>query len=58
MESWQMTEEELAFGDYRAGRFAWLLADIRALPEPIPARGALGLWDVPAAILPQLGVAV
>lgn len=43
---------EYAFGDYAPGRFAWLLADIRALPEPIEARGALSLWewDAPAGI--------
>jgi hypothetical protein len=38
-------EPELSFGDYSPGRFAWLLASIKPLPEPIPARGALGLWD-------------
>ena len=38
------TEPERSFGDYSVGRWAWLLADIRALPEPVPARGTLGLW--------------
>ena len=38
-------DQERAFGDYTPGRYAWLLADIRALPEPIPAKGALGLWE-------------
>lgn len=38
-------EPERSFGDYSVGRFAWLLADIRALPTPIPAKGALGLWE-------------
>lgn len=47
--------QERAFGDYSPGRFAWLLAGIRALPEPIPCRGALGLWDIPAEIAAQLG---
>jgi hypothetical protein len=37
-------EPERSFGDYRAGRYAWLLVDVRVLPEPIPAKGALGLW--------------
>lgn len=36
---------ERAFGNYGAGRYAWLLAGIRALPEPIPAKGALSLWE-------------
>lgn len=39
-----LDSNEYAFGDYRAGRYAWLLADVRPLPEPIPAKGALGLW--------------
>jgi hypothetical protein len=36
---------EFAFGDYSRGRFMWLLEDIVALADPIPARGALGLWE-------------
>lgn len=36
---------EYSFGDYSPGRFAWLLANVRALPEPVPAKGALGLWE-------------
>lgn len=42
---WDLTDQERAFGDYSPGRFAWLLADIRALPQPIPTKGALGLWE-------------
>lgn len=42
---WALTAQEHAFGDYSPGRYAWLLTDVRALPEPIPARGALGLWN-------------
>lgn len=47
---WPLTDQERAFGDYSLGRFAWLLADIKALPEPIPCRGALGLWNYEGAI--------
>lgn len=36
---------ERAFGDYSPGRYAWLLADVKPLAEPIPAKGALGLWE-------------
>jgi hypothetical protein len=36
---------ELEFGDYTPGRYAWILEDIQELPEPIPARGAQGLWN-------------
>jgi hypothetical protein len=41
----RLTTQERAFGDYSPGRFAWLLGNVQALPEPIPAKGALGLWD-------------
>lgn len=42
---WPVPEPERLFGDYSPGRFMWLLANIRALPEPIPAKGALGIWN-------------
>ncbi len=38
-------EPERSFGLYTAGRWAWVLENIRALPEPIPAKGALSLWE-------------
>lgn len=41
----QPAANEIAFGDYTPGRYAWLLADVRPLAEPIPAKGALGLWE-------------
>ena len=36
---------EVHLGDYRPGRWAWLLEDITALDEPAPARGRQGLWN-------------
>lgn len=42
---WPITEQERAFGDYTPGRYAWLLADVQPLATPVPARGALGLWN-------------
>lgn len=38
-------EPERSFGDYECGRFAWILEDIKQLPEPVTAKGALGLWE-------------
>jgi uncharacterized protein DUF4326 len=32
-----------------AGQYHWHLGQIRPVPEPIPATGRLGLWDLPAA---------
>lgn len=58
----EVSAQEQAFGDYSAGRFAWQLANVRALPEPVPARGMPGLWRCDAAttaeIARQLGKAV
>lgn len=31
--------QELAFGDYAPGRYAWCLSDIQALKDPIPVKG-------------------
>jgi len=42
---WPIPEPERSFGDYSADRYMFLLANARALPEPIPARGALGTWE-------------
>lgn len=42
---------ERALGNYGDGRFAWILADIRPLAQPIPCRGAQGLFTIPAAML-------
>lgn len=40
---------ELHFGNYEAGRYGWLLENAKMLPEPIPAKGALSLWEWEAA---------
>jgi hypothetical protein len=37
--------DELLFGDYRAGRYAWQLENVRALPNPLPYKGKQGLWE-------------
>jgi hypothetical protein len=45
-EVWHMLEEdEAAFGDYGAGRFAWELRVMRLYDQPVPARGSQGLWN-------------
>jgi hypothetical protein len=40
-----LSDRERAFGDYSPGRYAWILEDVKQLPEPIPAKGALQLWE-------------
>lgn len=46
------TGNELVFGDYNPGRFAWMLEDIKQLSEPIPAKGwqRLWNWEVPEGV--------
>jgi hypothetical protein len=48
---WAPSDEERPWGDYSPGRFAWMLTDIRPLPEPIPFRGAQGFFVVPNEVL-------
>ena len=49
--------DQRPYGDFAPGRYAWLLSDVRALPEPIPARGRQGLWTPDAELVAALGVA-
>lgn len=48
------TSLELMTGDWRPGRYAYTLEDVRRLPKPIEACGKQGLWrltSIPSAIL-------
>jgi hypothetical protein len=42
---YEPTEQELLFGDWTPGRYAWEPANIIMLPEPIPTPGKQGLWN-------------
>lgn len=42
----RLQSDELAFGDYTPGRWAWQLIDVVRLGRPVGTRGALGLWNV------------
>ncbi len=37
---------ERSRGDYRPGRWGWVLGEVRALAKPVPATGALSFWKV------------
>lgn len=46
---------ERHFGNFTPGRTAWLLRrDITVFPNPIPVRGAQGLWLVPPDVIEQV----
>jgi hypothetical protein len=38
------------------GPVCWVLRDVRALPEPIACKGAMGLWVVPDDVLQAMQV--
>ena len=38
--------DQLPYGDWTPGRWAWQLDDVDVLPEPIPATGRQGWWTV------------
>ncbi|MBO6507556.1 MAG: ASCH domain-containing protein [Roseibium sp.] len=40
-----ITEAERLFGWWEVGRYAWRLRYPRPFPEPIPAKGAQGIWN-------------
>lgn len=40
-----MTAQEMSWGDWKPDRFAWLCRPVVWFPEPVPAKGAQGLWD-------------
>lgn len=46
----ELPQYEYAFGNYEPGRYGFLLGDVRALREPVAARGMQGLWPVPADV--------
>ena len=43
----EFPQHEADFGDFSPGRYGWILKDVRRLRVPLPARGMLGLWEVP-----------
>ncbi|NQW16284.1 MAG: hypothetical protein HQ478_02245 [Chloroflexi bacterium] len=49
-----ISDDELYFGDYESGRFAWHLENILTLPEPIPCRGMQKLWTPDQTVIDQI----
>jgi hypothetical protein len=41
-----LIDDEILFGDYTSGRFAWILDNIKALEKPIPTKGKQGFWEI------------
>lgn len=45
-------DDERRLGDYMHGRFGWRTRNPVRLTEPIPWRGAQGLWTLPDGLVP------
>ncbi len=41
-----VSDAERSRGDFRPGRWGWVLGEVRALAKPVPATGALSFWKV------------
>lgn len=46
--------DELLFGDFSDGRFAWALGGVRRILVPVPARGRQGIWVPDPDLLAQI----
>lgn len=45
------TGDELAFGNYAVGRYAWKFSNPRAFENPIDYKGSQGIFHVPAGVV-------
>lgn len=45
--------DQLPYGDFTPGRYAWLLDNVRPI-DPVPAKGRQGLWTPDAALAEAL----
>jgi len=36
---------EFRLGNFNAGRYGWILENVRPLTVPVPAKGNLGIWE-------------
>jgi activating signal cointegrator 1 len=52
------TASEDLFGDWTAGRYAWHLVNIQALPQPVPARGQQGMWEADRFLMEMVKAAL
>lgn len=41
----RVVTDQRPYGDFTPGRWAWLLADVKPVDPPVPARGSQGLWE-------------
>jgi hypothetical protein len=49
-ETEHIVTDQLPFGDFTPGRFAWILDNVRPI-DPVPMKGAQGLRDLPEGVV-------
>jgi hypothetical protein len=52
--SGHLAEEIVRNLPWICGPYAWEVDQVRALPEPVPCKGAQGLWKLPPEVLEQV----
>ena len=45
IEQIKLNSQEYLCGEYKIGRYAWILEDIEPLKEPVKAKGHLNIWN-------------
>ncbi len=45
IENMKKDHQEYICGEYKEGRYAWILENIKPLKKPIPAQGKLNIWE-------------
>ena len=45
IENMKKNHQEYICGEYKEGRYAWVLENIKPLKKPIPAQGKLNIWE-------------
>ena len=46
----ELPPHEADFGDFSAGRYGFVLGDVRRVEPPVAARGMLGFWELPVEV--------
>jgi hypothetical protein len=43
---WDLSDEDIAYGNFAPGRFGWVMSGGRWFAEPVPMRGTQGLFTI------------
>lgn len=43
----EIIDDQLPYGDFTPGRWAWMLEDVEPRRKPLPWKGQQGIWNIP-----------